>query len=171
VTTLPPGSALTPEVLGELRHELRTPLNHVIGYAEMLLEDMPESATAHRARLEETLAAARAALALINDAIGSTKNARAADVEHLYEALQEPRTRIIGAGTALLMEAAVGDDSTLADDLRKILSAANRLAPPGGETSSRPAPPVVERPARGPVNGDAAASDDTPARGFSWSTT
>ena len=162
MTTLPPGSALTPEVLGELRHELRTPLNHVIGYAEMLLEDMPESAAAHRARLEETLAAARAALALINDAIGSTKNARAADVEHLYEALQEPRTRIIGAGTALLMEAAVGDDSTLADDLRKILSAANRLAPPGGETPARTAASTVERPAvRAPANGDAAAPDDT----------
>jgi CheY-like chemotaxis protein len=29
--------------LGSLRHQLLTPLNHIVGYAEMLLEDAPES--------------------------------------------------------------------------------------------------------------------------------
>ncbi len=28
------------EALAHLRHELRTPLNHIIGYSEMLLEDV-----------------------------------------------------------------------------------------------------------------------------------
>ncbi|HEU4464000.1 MAG TPA: histidine kinase dimerization/phospho-acceptor domain-containing protein, partial [Gemmatimonadota bacterium] len=32
----------TEELGSHLRHELRTPLNHVIGYAEMLLEDAEE---------------------------------------------------------------------------------------------------------------------------------
>ncbi len=31
------------EALAHLRHELRTPLNHIIGYSEMLLEDVAQS--------------------------------------------------------------------------------------------------------------------------------
>ena len=54
---------LTPEALAELRHDLRTPLNHVIGYAEMLLEDATGDDIGGAARdLEQTLAAAREAL-------------------------------------------------------------------------------------------------------------
>ena len=30
---------MTPEEARELRHELRTPVNHLIGYAELLLEE------------------------------------------------------------------------------------------------------------------------------------
>ena len=32
-----------PTVLAHLRHELRTPLNHIIGYSELLLEEVAES--------------------------------------------------------------------------------------------------------------------------------
>jgi adenylate cyclase len=62
-----------PTALAHLRHELHTPLNHVIGFAEMLLEEVEESGTAALApalqsvhgeaqrllgRLDATLAAA-----------------------------------------------------------------------------------------------------------------
>ena len=33
-----PDMSATPSA-AELRHELRTPINHIVGYAEMLLED------------------------------------------------------------------------------------------------------------------------------------
>ena len=72
------GNGLSPGALGELRHDLRTPLNHVIGYAEMLLEDAADPTLAERRRpLEETLAAAREALGLINDSLNSTRGAGA----------------------------------------------------------------------------------------------
>ncbi|MGH7088107.1 MAG: histidine kinase dimerization/phospho-acceptor domain-containing protein, partial [Stellaceae bacterium] len=35
----------TPSALARLRHELHTPLNHIIGFAEMLLEDTEDAAT------------------------------------------------------------------------------------------------------------------------------
>ena len=38
--------ALTREHAAELRHELRTPVNHIVGYAEMLREDVPDGAAA-----------------------------------------------------------------------------------------------------------------------------
>jgi CheY-like chemotaxis protein len=131
------GSSLPPEALAELRHDLRTPLNHVIGYAEMLLEDAAgEDAAADRAPLEATLAAAREALELINAALGTAKAAGREDVERLYEALRRPRGRIVDAASALLKRPAATRDGTFAADVRKILSAAERLVP-----TEQPAPP------------------------------
>ncbi|HKR56615.1 MAG TPA: histidine kinase dimerization/phospho-acceptor domain-containing protein, partial [Gemmatimonadales bacterium] len=50
-----------------LRHDLRTPVNHIVGYAEMLIEDLegPANAT-RRAELESTIEAARDALKMIS---------------------------------------------------------------------------------------------------------
>jgi two-component system, sensor histidine kinase and response regulator len=57
MSTSVPGS-YSPEAVAELRHKLRTPLNHVLGYSEMLLEDVePNSAP----RLREGLEAIREA--------------------------------------------------------------------------------------------------------------
>jgi len=43
-----------------LRHDLRTPVNHIVGYAEMLLEDLDGPGhEARRASLEATLKAAK----------------------------------------------------------------------------------------------------------------
>ncbi|HET9488790.1 MAG TPA: histidine kinase dimerization/phospho-acceptor domain-containing protein, partial [Methylomirabilota bacterium] len=40
----------------QLRHELRTPLNHIIGYTEMLLEELEDS---HKPELAAGLGAVR----------------------------------------------------------------------------------------------------------------
>jgi signal transduction histidine kinase len=44
---------MTAEQVRELRHELRTPLNHLIGYAELLLEEEGLTST-NVAQLEGT---------------------------------------------------------------------------------------------------------------------
>lgn len=92
-----------PSAQGTLRHDLRTPLNHVIGYAEMLLEDAADQALAERRiPLEETLAAARTALDLINTTLAPTRVVGPAEVSQLYAALAEPRTRIAKSVATLL---------------------------------------------------------------------
>jgi len=130
-------TALTREALAELRHDLRTPLNHVIGYTEMLLEDSADP------RLEETLAAAREALGLINATLG-VAGAGTSDVANLYDALRGPRGRIVAAITALLPGTEDGRDGTFTADLRKILGAAERLVPGGAASPSAPATPTAQ---------------------------
>ena len=148
---------LTPEALAELRHDLRTPLNHVIGYAEMLLEDAANPALAgRRDRLEQTLSAARQALELINAALGSSRGAGAGEVARLYAELREPRGRIIGAISGLLSETD-GHDEAFTADLRKILTAAERLVPPDA-----PAAPAPSQPAVAPAAPAAAAESPAP---------
>ncbi len=52
----------------QLRHRLRTPLNHIIGYSEMMLEDVPACEAAAPA-LEQVLALAKQILGLIQPAL------------------------------------------------------------------------------------------------------
>ena len=143
-----PTTPLSREALAELRHELRTPVNHVVGYAEMLLEDAADPALAgRRAGLEEALAGAREALALINGTIGPTRTDVGGDeVLQLYESLREPRGRISRAITTLLATPDAERDASLGDDLRRILSAAERLGHPPAAAGA--AAPVQERGAR-----------------------
>jgi len=151
VSTTLSGSTLTIEAQAQLRHDLRTPLNHIIGYTEMLLEDATGDALAERrTRLELALAAARHALDLINEALGSARRIVPGDVAKLYDALQEPRKKIVAAISGLELPEAVGDGAFNAD-LKKILSAAERLAPEPAqpatlepEPAAAPAAPAAE---------------------------
>ena len=60
---------MTPEEARELRHELRTPVNHLIGYAELLLEEDDASET-DVAALEAVRACAREVLELVPGLLG-----------------------------------------------------------------------------------------------------
>jgi CheY-like chemotaxis protein len=151
VSTTLSGSTLTVEAQAQLRHDLRTPLNHIIGYTEMLLEDA--TVPQQRDRLERALAGARAALELINAALGSARRIVPGDVAQLYAALQAPRETIVEAVAALLPES---DGEAFSADLKKILSAADRLAPEPAQpvaqaaeqASAPPAPPVEAQPSQ-----------------------
>jgi adenylate cyclase len=64
---------MTPEQVRELRHELRTPVNHLIGYAELLLEE--EGLTSSNiAQLEGIRAVARQVLELVPGIIDADGN-------------------------------------------------------------------------------------------------
>ncbi len=113
--------------LSELRHELRTPVNHIIGYAEMLLEDV-EDQPEPREALEAMLDAARDVLSLINDTLTPTRDSiTAEELDDLVRSLGAPQARIITTTTALLNSDTVKADETFASDVTKILNAAKRL--------------------------------------------
>jgi CheY-like chemotaxis protein/tRNA A-37 threonylcarbamoyl transferase component Bud32 len=145
VSTTLSGSTLTAEAQAQLRHDLRTPLNHIIGYTEMLLEDATGDALAERrGRLEQALAAARHALELINAALGSARRIVPGDVAQLFDALQEPRKKIVAAVSGLELPGTDGDGAFNAD-LRKILSAAERLAPEPAQPAAPQPEPAAAR--------------------------
>jgi CheY-like chemotaxis protein len=141
---------LSRDALAELRHELRTPVNHIVGYAEMLLEDAADPAfAARRAGLEIALAGARDALALINATLAPARTDVGEDeVRQLYASLREPRERISAAITTLLAMPDARLDASLGDDLRRILSAADRLGGPGAAPSAATDAPEQPAPAR-----------------------
>jgi CheY-like chemotaxis protein len=138
----------TPEAVAELRHELRTPLNHVVGYAEMLLEDAVEAGRAdRRAALEDVLGAAREALVHINHTLAPARESvEAAELTALFQALRAPRQRIQSAVTPLLGAPDAAPGEALGEDLRRILRAAEKLAPAepagpaAGATGEHPVP-------------------------------
>jgi adenylate cyclase len=112
----------------QLRHELRTPLNHIIGYAEMLLEelaggDQPGLA----AGLSGLRADARELLVLLNDLLARGQVA-SADLASARGALAPPLDRIRTTGEALRRQARATEAGVLLPDLERIASATERLA-------------------------------------------
>ena len=107
----------------ELRHELRTPLNHLIGYAELLLEEEGVSAAAVK-RLEDICAVARQVLQLVPDIIDAdgTPGASAARLRVHVSELEASTTALRASPGALPVA-----------DLDRLTAAAARL----GELAGR----------------------------------
>ncbi|MBL0087030.1 MAG: response regulator [Ideonella sp.] len=121
--------SVDPAWLAHLRHELRTPLNHVIGYSEMLLEDMPESEHADfLAALRRVHVNARVVQSRINSYLGS-----------MWDEAGEPDLSTLASELRLLVDTMVVDVAQLqshhvssarpqlALDLARIASAAAAL--------------------------------------------
>jgi len=121
-----------------LRHDLRTPVNHIVGYAEMLIEDLegPEHAQ-RRAALEHTIEAARDALNVISLVLAPTRDAvEPAELSELYHRLEDPQRRILEAVHAMLAASGQAPTPTFAEDLHRIEEAAGRLVPRGAAPSA-----------------------------------
>jgi class 3 adenylate cyclase len=129
--------------LAHLRHELRTPLNHIIGYSEMLLEDVEEGLRANLAPdLRQIHAEARRLLGLINDFLAPSRvEAGAVDLGQMPAELSAPLDQIMARCDAFRAQAAQAGAADLLPDLERIASAARHLLtlithgvamPPGG---------------------------------------
>jgi len=128
-----------------LRHDLRTPVNHIVGYAEMLIEDLdgPEHADRRRT-LEATIQAARDALRAISLVLAPTRDALdPGELTGLYHQLEIPQRRILDAVHALLAATGEVPTANFADDLRKIEEAAERLVPKPVQASAPSAAPAA----------------------------
>ena len=121
--------------LANLRHELRTPLNAVIGYSEMLLEDVEDGGPEELSSdLEKINAAGVELLGLVNDALDPSRVAAVetgADLEslgvRLRHDLRTPITVVVGYSEMLLEEAEELDAREAVPDLQKIHASAERF--------------------------------------------
>jgi CheY-like chemotaxis protein len=135
-----------------LRHDLRTPVNHIVGYAEMLLEDLegPPDAAPRRA-LQETLGAARDVLAIIDrDLSPSRAEVSPRELAGLYDSLREPQGRILRTMGDLLRSGAGAGDG-FREDVERIVKAAERLVVPDAPTLADGAAAAAEGTPAGPV--------------------
>jgi class 3 adenylate cyclase len=111
----------------QLRHELRTPLNHIIGYAEMLLEELEDGDKAGVAAGLATLRAdARELMAVLNDVL-ARGHAGASELLASSERFRPSLERIRTMGDALRRTAADAGAEALLPDLDRIRAAAERL--------------------------------------------
>jgi class 3 adenylate cyclase len=125
----------------QLRHELRTPLNHIIGYAEMLLEEVGEGGKPELvAGLSALRADARQLLGLLNEVLARGQ-AAPADLAAARSTLAPPLERIRAAGETIRRRAVADGDDALVPDLERIEAATARLA-----ALMRGVPASVERP-------------------------
>ena len=114
----------------QLRHELRTPLNHIIGYTEMLLEELAEGpAVELGSDLRALHASARQLLTLLNEALTPTRGQPGpVDLTAARGVLTPPLDRIRALGGALRERAERANASAVLPDLERIRGAAERLA-------------------------------------------
>lgn len=115
--------------LSNLRHDLRTPVGHVIGYSEMIEEELDQDGLkSHAHDLQAIQNAGQRILALIDDFLGPAKTT-SGEIE-FAEAQFQMRLQLnhIGGYTEMLREEAVDDgNENLIADLDKISSAAKNI--------------------------------------------
>ena len=87
---------LNPERTAALRHELRTPVNHILGYSELLAEDVP-AGSPEAESLAAIGVAAREVLRLINASLPPAGTTRPDALQALFAELRAPQARILMA--------------------------------------------------------------------------
>jgi CheY-like chemotaxis protein len=110
-------------LLANLRHELRTPLNAVIGYSEMLLEDLTDSENLY-SDLRKIHSAGSQLLTLVNDALDPARKSLGANLRH---ELRTPIKAVIEHSERLQEEVEALGQEEFVPDLQKIHSAAERF--------------------------------------------
>ena len=121
--------------IADLRHRLRTPLNHIVGYTELLSEDLAmvnmaggdmagvDAATG--AELETIRANAQQILAIIQQRLASAEDDPYGHVERLRSEMSEPLMRIMRSAATLALAL---EGAALLDLARINTAAADLLA-------------------------------------------
>ena len=111
--------------LSELRHDLRTPVGHVIGYAEMIEEDLaPDLAKLFSGDLQAIQNAGHKMLALIDDHLGAARTSSDdIDVSDAQFQFRMQLNHVTGYAEILHEEALETDSEELIDDLKRITDA------------------------------------------------
>ena len=142
---------MTIDPAAQLRHELRTPLNHIIGYAEMLLEELGDTGKPELAAgLTALRTDARQLLTSLNDVLARGQTGPP-DLAAARGTLGPPLERVRSAGETLRRQAAEAGGESLLADLDRIRSATLRLeellshggVPPAKETAGEAVSPVT----------------------------
>jgi light-regulated signal transduction histidine kinase (bacteriophytochrome) len=109
----------------ELRHTLRTPINHIIGYAELLLEDPDHSVPAiSEANLNRILTTSQQILGLIQKHLTSTEpEIIPPDITVLREELKEPVATVLRYAAEVIQH----ESGSRLQDAQRIQAAAGEL--------------------------------------------
>jgi adenylate cyclase len=117
--------------MGHMRHELRTPINGIIGYSEMLLEDVDEDALA--ADLSRIREAGRRLLDRVDEVLrpdrlrGDSPEDIEAFAEQVRVDLRTPINAVVGYAELVMETCQEEGRDALLPDLERILSSARRL--------------------------------------------
>ena len=120
--------------LAHMRHELRTPINAILGYSELLLEEVEEKGHPNFVPdLRKINAAGKQLLILVNAILDQSKIDAQSEIDiDKFESearlgLRTPVTSVIGYVGILLEDAETEEYNYIIPDLQKIRSAAERL--------------------------------------------
>ena len=112
--------------LAKIRHGLRTPVNHIIGCAEILMEEGAEALpAAFLTDLEKIRSSGHILLALINRYLGENRALVGLDFHALSHELRTPVNHIIGYGELLAEQCDKLEQPQFRQDLAKIVAAAH----------------------------------------------
>lgn len=111
-------------LLSKIRHDLRTPVGHVIGYAEMIEEELEESGQENARDLQAIQNAGQRILALIDDhfSAGKTSSDQISIADAQFQ-IRGQLNHISGYAEMLREEAVDNDDQDMISDLDKIIQA------------------------------------------------
>ena len=121
---------LSPVTLRTIKHELRTPINHIIGYSELLIEDLAEEAdAAGLSTMQAIHAAGKDMLGVINAQICTASDPDSLVSSDVLAALRAA----VGRGIDRVLVENLGATSlarshVFSADVVKILDAVERLA-------------------------------------------
>jgi class 3 adenylate cyclase len=156
-------------ILAHARHELRTPLGHIIGYSEMLLEEVEDGGgSALAGALHHLHQEARAVLARLNELLAAPAGGEAPPaLAGLLAQLAQPAAALAAIAEAVRGAIPGGAGEDLRADVDKVATAARHFVDLVGrgefapaEVSAGAAPPAAPRAAAAPDAGVLLVVDD-----------